>query len=205
MIGNGELTGGDWLNGAGEFGPTSELGIVLSGRVWLEFSRMLCSPPSGSLRPSIRSLAQMVLLCLGLVGCVSQARINQMDDEDDIREAVIHRLINEASSSIKPSAAAYFVAFGPRDDDPPMGFMARFQGNLPPVYRFSRCKVTAGKGVVDRISGEDGVLFSVLEIQWNGPDLATVSTAYYESMVNSGKFSYQVKKGDEGWKVVMPR
>lgn len=161
--------------------------------------------PFGESGFRLRSAVLVMLLSLGLLGCVSQARMNQMDDEDDIREAVIHRLINEASTTIKPSATAYFLAFGPQDDDPPMDFMVRFQGNLPPVYRFSRCKVTAGKGVVDRISGGDGVLFSIMEIHWVAPDEVSVSTAYYESMVNSAKVSYQVKKGDQGWKVVMPR
>ncbi|HTI69083.1 MAG TPA: hypothetical protein VMF06_03915 [Candidatus Limnocylindria bacterium] len=141
-------------------------------------------------------------------GCASEARQAKIDrryDEDDIREAVFHRLINDASSTIKPSSAAYFIAFGQRDDDPPMDFMTRFEGNLPPVYRFSRCKITAGKGVVDRISGETGIVFTINEIHWINPTEVDVSTTYYESMVNSAPLNYKVKKSEQGWKVEMPR
>jgi hypothetical protein len=128
--------------------------------------------------------------------------MNRRDAEDDIRETVYRQMMSESATTIKPSAAAYFLGLGPRDEDPPLMFMVRFEGQIPPVYRFSRCKITAGKGVLDRISGEEGVAFSITGIKWVNEMKAVVTAGYYESMVNSATRDYQVARGEQGWKVV---
>jgi hypothetical protein len=101
------------------------------------------------------------------------------DQEDNIREAVFRHQFKAFLPT--PKNKLYFLLFGTQTDpqDPPVTFMERFQGHIPPVKPFSQCVTSRKEGVKDKNTGERGLIFSVKSITWGSAIEAIVEGGYY--------------------------
>ena len=80
--------------------------------------------------------------------------------------------------------------------------MKRFAGNKPPVKMVSECHAPADKGVVDKKSGERGLIFNTGAIKWISDTEAEMEGGYYEGVLSSSGSTYYLKKVDGKWKVI---
>src|SRR4051812_24973676 len=93
---------------------------------------------------------------------------NKAAEELDIREATFRYQFEKNASGQQARAGAYYLSISGKDDkptDPSAEFMKRFAGNKPPVKMMSECN-TLGPRVVDKKTGERGLLFETGAIKW---------------------------------------
>jgi len=130
------------------------------------------------------------------------ARQNQ---EDDIREAVFRRQLNEFGSTGLPDTAprdmpkAYFIGLGEKDD-PSDAFIKRFNGHKPPVRKLSACKMSVD-GDFDKKTGERGYVLSVGTITWKSDTEVDVNGFWHVSGLCASWDTYTLKKQNRKWKV----
>jgi len=122
--------------------------------------------------------------------------------EDDIREAVFRWQFDHNVSGQQKRAKVYFLSVGEKYGDPSDEFLKRFADNQPPVRKRSECTADAGKGVLDKKTGEQGLVFNVTRIQWKSDTEVEVEGGYYEAGLSASGNIYTLKKEQGKWKVV---
>ena len=78
---------------------------------------------------------------------------------------------------------AYFLSVVVKNKehtDPPADFMKRFANNKPPVKAFSECVWPTKKGVLDKKTGERGLVFYIAAIKWVSDTEVEVTGGYVE-------------------------
>jgi hypothetical protein len=132
-----------------------------------------------------------------------EAGANQVrqSHEDDIREAVFRWQFDHNVSGQQKKAQAYFLSVGQKHDDPSDEFMKRFADNKPPVRKRSECSADPGKGVLDKKTGERGLLFHVTSIKWKSETQVEAEGGYYEAGRSASGNVYTLKKGNGRWVV----
>ncbi|MGO8925829.1 MAG: hypothetical protein ACLQU3_02885 [Limisphaerales bacterium] len=121
--------------------------------------------------------------------------------EDDIREAVFRWQFDHNVSGQQKKAKVYFLSVGEKYGDPSDEFIKRFADNKPPVRKRSECTADAGKGVLDKKTGEQGLIFNVTSIKWSSDTEVEVEGGYYEAGLSASGNIYTVKKEKGKWKV----
>ena len=79
--------------------------------------------------------------------------------------------------------------------------MKRFAGHKPPVRKVSACEADAKKGVRDKTTGEQGLIFRLVGVRWKSDTEVEVEGGYSESATSASTNVYVVKKIDGKWKV----
>ncbi|HCS54942.1 MAG TPA: hypothetical protein DIW81_25710, partial [Planctomycetaceae bacterium] len=77
----------------------------------------------------------------------------------------------------------------------------RFAEHKSPVRKVSACTADSGKGVLDKKTGERGLIFRVTSIEWKSDTEVDVKGGYYEGGLNASGNTYTVKKENGKWKV----
>ena len=125
----------------------------------------------------------------------------RQSQEDDIREAVFRWQFDHNVSGQQKKAKVYSLAVGEKYSDPSDQFMKRFADNQPPVRKRSECNADAGKGVLDKKTGEQGLLFHVTSIKWKSDAQVEVEGGYYEAGLSASGNIYTLKNERGNWKV----
>jgi hypothetical protein len=140
----------------------------------------------------------LLLLVFASVGLsADDARKNQ---EDDVREAVFRWQFEHNASGQQKKAKAYYLQIGEKGD-PSDALMKRFAEHKPPVRKVSACTADAGKGVLDKKTGERGLIFRVTSIEWKSDTEVDVKGGYYEGGLSASGNTYTVKKENGKWKM----
>lgn len=128
---------------------------------------------------------------------------NKAAEELDIREAAYRYQFGKNASGQQQRAKSFYLSIdaGDQGRDPDDAFLARFAGNTPPVKKISECEMSADKGVLDKKTGERGLIFSTGRIKWISDTEAEISGGYYEAGLSSSGNIYYLKKIDGKWKV----
>jgi hypothetical protein len=124
--------------------------------------------------------------------------------DDQVREAVFRYQFTHNASSQKDRAPVYFLALDDERDkprDPSPALMARFAQHKPRVEPRSHADVSFDKGVIDRDTGERGLVFRVTSISFVSADVAVVEGGYYEANLSSSGNTYRVERKDGVWVV----
>jgi len=122
------------------------------------------------------------------------------NEEDDIREAVFRWQFEHNASGQQQKAEAYFLQVGEKGD-PSDAFMERFAKHKPPVRKGSACTADMAKGVLDKNTGEKGLIFRVTSIDWKSDSEVNVKGGYYEAGLSASANTYTVKKEKGKWRV----
>jgi len=116
----------------------------------------------------------------------------------------MRKLIGAAAhngSGQQRNAEVYFLEVGEKGADPTDEFMKRFADQKPPVRKVSACTASAGKGVLDKKTGQKGLIFRITSIEWKSDKKIDVRGGYYEAGLSASGNTYTVKKEKGKWKV----
>lgn len=152
--------------------------------------------------PSMKAFLTVLLMFVSSV-CVAEVP-NKAVEELDIREVTFRYQFDKNASGQQQRAGAYYLAIaaGGKSSDPDDAFMERFAGNKPRVKKHSECDLLAEKGVVDKKSGEKGLVFHTDAIKWVTETEVEVAGRYYEANQSASGNTYYLKKLDGKWKVL---
>lgn len=128
---------------------------------------------------------------------------------DDIREAVFRHQFLHNASGLQQDARVYFIGFYVPGDslrqgyylDPSDQLLTRFEGNVPPVKRFSACRQSI-TGVFDIQTGARGLLFRIESVTEIKDNEAEVTGGYFEAGLSASGNVYTVRWADGRWTVV---
>jgi hypothetical protein len=143
-------------------------------------------------------------LALASVGLSAAAPRDKATEEWAVREAAFRYQFGKNNSALQQSAGAYYLSVpgeDRKDADPPAAFMNRFDRNVPPVRKVSD-SVSTDRGVVDRKTGEPGLIFRTGVIKWISETEAEISGGYSEHNRSASGNTYYLQKADGNWKVI---
>jgi hypothetical protein len=98
-----------------------------------------------------------------------------------------------------PQSSHYYLALQGRD--PEAAVLHRLQRLGPAVHPFSRCRVTARDGVVDRVTGVQGVILQVARLVWVHGAAVDAVGGYYCTHQHAAGFRYHVAHDRGPWAV----
>lgn len=148
----------------------------------------------------MKTIAQLLLLlALSSIGFAAD-KIRE-SQADDIREAVFRWQFDHNASGVQKKAQAYFLEVGEKGGDPTEDLLKRFTDHKPPVRKVSACTASADKGVLDKKTGERGLIFRITRIEWRSDSEVDVIGGYYEAGESGSGNTYTVKKEKGRWKV----
>jgi hypothetical protein len=98
-----------------------------------------------------------------------------------------------------PQPAHYYLAL--QGQDPEVAVLHRLQRLGPAVHPFSRCRVTARDGVVDRVTGVQGVILQVARLVWVHAAAMDAVGGYYCTHRHAAGFRYHVAHDRGPWAV----
>ena len=84
--------------------------------------------------------------------------------------------------------------------DPPPALIARFAGEIPPVFPISMAVITDHR-LSHQSTGGTGLIFQVLTIEWLDQDTANVTGGYWEGLMSSSFTTYQAHRENGKWVV----
>jgi hypothetical protein len=148
----------------------------------------------------MKNIASLFLLFVFASAGVAADKARQ-SQEDDIREAVFRWQFDHNVSGQQKKAKVYFLAVGEKYGDPSDEFIKRFADNKPPVRKRSECSADAGKGVLDKKTGEQGLIFHVTSIKWISDTEVEAEGGYYEAGLSASGNIYTLKKEKGKWQV----
>jgi len=127
-------------------------------------------------------------------------------DNDAIREAIFRHQMPHNASGLQQAARVCFLEVLDRTSghyvDPSPALMKRFANNTPRVAGRSACTASADKGVRDKKTGEQGLIFTVGFIKWVSNDEVEVDGGYYEASLSASGNTYYLRKINGKWIVV---
>jgi hypothetical protein len=121
-------------------------------------------------------------------------------DPDAVREATFRYMFGKNASGQKQSARVYCLEVE-NSADPSAAFLARFKNVAPHVTRASACDASADKGVIEKSSGKQGLIFRVDTIIWVDDDHAEVGGGYYEAGLSASGNTYYLERKNGAWHV----
>lgn len=153
-----------------------------------------------------RWVRQVVKLIVGSVDSkiTSNAAANDSSDEDAIREIVFKKILERWQTPADNRLKAYYLAVDD-DKDPGENLLKKIVGNYKiPIKKVSESFTSAKDGdiILNKITKEPGVLFSVSKVNWKNKDEATVSAGSYIGNMGSDGCQYTLKKENGEWKIV---
>ncbi|MGA1871053.1 MAG: hypothetical protein ACMUJM_21170 [bacterium] len=121
-------------------------------------------------------------------------------EEEDIMEATFrYQFLHDQYKT-----EVYFLSRG-QNQDPTDEFMNRFEDHKPPVKKVSESRKTATEGVIDRDTGEKGVIFNIQSIMWISESEVHVEGDDYRGNVGASGSTYYLKKENGKWIVMEAR
>jgi ankyrin repeat protein len=127
-------------------------------------------------------------------------------ENDDIREAIFRHQIGPEVPGKQQRVQVYFLSVldhaSGKYIDPSPDFMKRFAKNKPRVAKESECTSSPYKGVRDKVTGEEGLIFQVGFIKWIAEDEVEVEGGYYEAGLSASGNTYHLRKKNGKWVVV---
>jgi hypothetical protein len=128
---------------------------------------------------------------------------NKAEQELDIREATFRYQFGNNASGQQKNTKNYYLSIdaGDKKTDPDDAFLKRFTGS-PPVKKVSECDESVIQGVVDKKTGEPGLVFRTGAIKWISDTEVEVSGGYYEGNLSSSGNTYYLKRDADKWKVI---
>ncbi len=120
--------------------------------------------------------------------------------EDDIREAVFRYQFDHDAPQQKPITKVHFISVESKQD-PDNKFLRRFAGNEPVVKQASQSRFSDNgvDSVIDKTTGEAGIIFSVGKVNWINENEAEIKASYYVANLFAGGCNYKVVRQDEKW------
>jgi hypothetical protein len=98
-----------------------------------------------------------------------------------------------------PQPSHYYLALHGRD--PEAAVLHRLQHLGSAVHPFSRCRVTARDGVIDRVTGVQGVILQVAWLVWVHAAAVEAVGGYYCTHRHAAGFRYDVAHDRGLWAV----
>ena len=151
-----------------------------------------------------RYIPMAIAIVLVVCACSSspQATTQTMSEEDQIREAVFRYQFEFNASGLGKAANAYFLSVEGHEDPSPQ-LLKQFEGHRPPVKPASASTLEPGTAqVVDRESGQPGLIFRIREIRRLTDDEVEVDGGYDEASESATGNTYRVMKTGGRWEVV---
>jgi len=121
--------------------------------------------------------------------------------ENAIKEAVFSYQIKTAGH---PKGTSFFFVAdytSGKPKDPPKEMVEHLQSLFGLVKPFSRCEVLKEKGIVDKDTGDLGIVFSVKSITWINANEATIEGGYFMGTKSASYFQYRVAHKENKWAV----
>lgn len=124
-------------------------------------------------------------------------------EELDIREATFRYQFARSTFPPKPASYCLTIMVNGMETDPDDMFLARFAANKPPVKKVSDCTRTGAKGVgvIDKKTGESGVIFRTEAIRWISDSEAEVEGGDYAGGLAASGNTYYLRKIQDKWQV----
>jgi hypothetical protein len=146
-----------------------------------------------------KPVSLFLLLAFAAVGVAADSA--RQSQQDNIREAVFRWEFGHNGSYQQEKAKVFFLVVGENDSDPSDEFVKRFADNNPPVRKGSECSSSPRKGVLDKKTGERGLIFRVGSIVWKSDTEVEVDGSWHEGGLSAGGHTYTLKKETDKWKV----
>ena len=131
----------------------------------------------------------------------SNALINDLDEEDLIREIVFRKILEQWRA---PDASLKAFYLSVEDKDPSENLLKKFVGKYKvPIKKVSDSIIFApdGDSVLNKNTKEQGVLFSVSKIDWKSKNEVALNAGSYIGNMGSDGCEYMLKKEHDGWKI----
>jgi hypothetical protein len=143
-----------------------------------------------------------ILLVFSSSVCIASPP-DKVEQELDIREATFRYQFGNNASGQKTNTKNYCLSIdaGDKKTDPDDAFLKRFTGS-PAVKKLSACDKSGMHGVVDKKTGERGLMFHTGAIKWVSDTEVEVSGGYYEGGLSSSGNTYYLKREAGKWKVI---
>ena len=142
----------------------------------------------------------MLAMLLSSMFAVAPQQKTDNKVEEDIREAVLRYMFEHSAPQQMPHTKVLFVSIDKKE--PSKELLSRFANNSPPVKSESNSDRTKDMGlVVDKKSGESGILFSVGAIKRVNNSEAIVAGSYYVAWLFAGGCEYRVVFTEGKWVV----
>jgi hypothetical protein len=109
-------------------------------------------------------------------------------------------MFGKNASGQQQSAGVYCLELE-KGADPSPAFLARLRSAAPHVTRASACDASADKGVIEKSSGKQGLIFRVESISWIDDDHAEVGGGYYEAGLSASGNTYYLERKNGAWHV----
>lgn len=121
---------------------------------------------------------------------------SRAEDEDNIAEVVFRYQMNDCFPGRQRQV--YFLRRA--KDDPSDRFMKRFEGDTPPVKKFSQ-STKLSDGLADKDSRQPGILLGVAKIEWDDAAKVTVIGSCFADTENVMEYVYEVIREGKQWVV----
>ncbi len=152
-------------------------------------------------------MIRILILVVALTLTALAAEQPRESNADNVREVAFKSLIYEAAAS-RDGYRVYFLSLGttwtndtPFMIDPSDGFMKRFAGRTPPVKKVSQSKKGEGGEVLDKNTGQRGVIFTVTDIKWISDKEVEAECSVYKAGLNGYAHKYTLSSRNKQWKV----
>ena len=142
-----------------------------------------------------------LFLLLAFVSFGAAADGIRQNQEDDIREAVFRWQFDHSGGWLQQETKAYYLQVGENDNDPSDELIKRFSGHKPPVRKGSACNANIRTGVLDKQTGERGLILRVRSIEWQSDSEVKVLGGYYEGGRSASGNTYTLKNKNGKWEV----
>jgi len=123
---------------------------------------------------------------------------------DDILEVVFRYQFSHNESAKHENYSSYYLSIGEEDTDPNDAFMKRFHRYKPSIKKISQSIISKeylGNIIIDKDSGERGIIFRVSTIKWINNNEIEVEGGYYESLLSASGNIYRVIWDKNHWRV----
>jgi len=186
-------------------------------RVEGQASRELGEPNSNAarrcfgLRPFCTAFLTAAAFIIAGAGCArvcpttsavtNQAKPCFTDPDDAIRFAVFRYQFDHNASGQKTNAGVYCLSLslaGQEPIDPSDELVASFTAHEPPVKKRSQCE-TSMRGVFDRQTSRQGLIFYIDHIERTNETEAVVGGGYYEGGLSGSGNAYLVVRRGYEW------
>lgn len=119
---------------------------------------------------------------------------SKVQQADDIRETILRYQLHDSHKGI------CFLSFG-KKQEPSDAFLKRFKDMGGRIRKASQAKSDPRYGVVDKQTGERGVILYAGDIEWISPTKARVEGGYYANGLAAAGYKYTVVYRNGHWKV----
>jgi hypothetical protein len=119
-----------------------------------------------------------------------------------IVEAACRHLLQQLASA-RPYPLRYYLAL--RGGDPQASLLRRVRALAPGVQPRSQCRVSARSGVVDRTTGDPGVILEVSQVSWRYATAAEILAGYFATPWHAAAFRSRVVYDGVQWSLTAAR